>query len=80
MTFFISLTINFWTCLHCIRFVHDIGGKCYLLLEGLQMREEEEETMVDEAELSNQAVGQAVGVGDIQNFFSALKTNDFFKL
>ena len=45
------------------------------------MREgEEEETMVDEAELSNQAVGQAVGVGDIQNFFSALKTNDFFKL
>ena len=41
------------------------------------MREEEAETMVDEAELSNQAVGQAVGVGDIQNFFSALKTNDF---
>ena len=66
MTFFISLTINFWTCLHCIRFVHDIGGKCYLLLEGLQMREgEEEETMVDEAELSNQPVGQAVGVGVI---------------
>ena len=49
----------------CIRFVHDIGGKCYLLLEGLQMREEEEETMVDEAELSNQPVGQAVGVGVI---------------
>ena len=47
--------------------MHDIGGKCYLLLEGLQMREEveEEETMVDEAELSNQPVGQAVGVGVI---------------
>ena len=63
--------------------MHDIGGKCYLLLEGLQVREGEEEegeTMADEAELSNQPVGQAVGVGDIQTFFSALKTNDFFKL
>ena len=48
-----------------LRFVHDIGGKCYLLLEGLQMREEEEATMVEEAELSNQPVGQAVGVGVI---------------
>ena len=61
--------------------MHDIGGKCYLLLEGLQVREGEEEegeTMADEAELSNQSVGQAVGVGDIQNFFSTFDIVDTF--
>ena len=50
--------------------MHDIGGKCYLLLEG--MVREEGEAMPDEVELSNQAVGQAVGVSDIQNFFSPM--------
>ena len=49
--------------------MHDIGGKCYLLLEG--MVREEGEAMADETELSNQSVS------NIQNFFSMLNTNVF---
>ena len=68
----LDLPISMDSCIvHCFRFVHDIGGKCYLLLEGL-VREEPQEVMADEVEFSN----QAAGVSDIQNFFSKVLVFD----